>query len=444
MAWDKEQRDIPLGNNGYMIGPHTVTVVPLEPPLDRATGSLDCTLSISKVFDISGWAPECPWGGTQQSIRRRSLQLVAQAWQRMVPGLTIEFVIKDPVPAPRSVCSDSEVALAIAKKHAPEVDIDKDFQHLAAIADCGGGAGNASLTKGKGTIWMQGWAPRLIAHEFGHNLHLMHSNSLTCSKNSEPHPDSCQQVIYGDHEDVMGAPRIGTADGLRGVFSIAGMGLFGSHRAVLLGANPTALSSDTHIKLSRQGGGTQSRPLLIDSAIGPLLLDANSTGTLQPLGDGNMCPELGVTLRAATSAGFSDFVSNQATLTVMSQLSGPTSTPDFLDAFRLPGTGFAAILSSLTKWDVTLSVIAREAAGNPPRLARSDIKVRLTGRGYKIVFPRSKATLGYFVEGEGLRCPRRVVAGATLTLKQPPTEISIRAISMNGIPSAPLKLQLIG
>jgi hypothetical protein len=85
-------------------------------------------------------------------------------------------------------------------------------------SDCGGWAGLGSV--GGGNIWINGYNDtRVVAHEFGHNLGLGHSNTAECMSAgawvslSLPLVPSCTLHEYGDQADVMGSGILGAPAG---------------------------------------------------------------------------------------------------------------------------------------------------------------------------------------------------------------------------------------
>ena len=84
--------------------------------------------------------------------------------------------------------------------------------------DCGGWAGFGSV--GGGNIWINGYNDtRVVAHEFGHNLGLGHSNTAECISAgawvslSLPLASTCTLHEYGDQADVMGSGILGAPAG---------------------------------------------------------------------------------------------------------------------------------------------------------------------------------------------------------------------------------------
>jgi hypothetical protein len=129
------------------------------------------------------------------------------------------------IPSPGGCTSDDEaIALyntALAA-HGLTDPLPATNEHVVVYfppADCGGWLGLASLDDGR--IWINGEpSAEVLAHEMGHNLGIMHANTIQCVYGGAvvPFGGSCYAQEYGDYADLMGGVRYLPPGNLNGFF----------------------------------------------------------------------------------------------------------------------------------------------------------------------------------------------------------------------------------
>ncbi|MBL4244272.1 cadherin-like domain-containing protein [Vibrio fluvialis] len=115
------------------------------------------------------------------------------------------------LPVSNQVC-DYPTVQAEADKMAEAQGITiTDYQRVIYIMTQSGCGGGGSATTGKtfpSRAYIDGTlSAKIIAHEFGHNLGLMHARAMDCGDTSLS--SSCSTIEYGDSYDVMGDPDLG-------------------------------------------------------------------------------------------------------------------------------------------------------------------------------------------------------------------------------------------
>lgn len=406
-AWLPFRGAVKPGSLKAVVTRHTVYVVPVE--------------------------PDPPRSQVPKEVRQEVLDSVASFWAESVPGLSIRFIQMDAVTIPESACNDYAAVWAAAKSRMPAWNINgSSTKHLAGIADCNGllaggvATGNSFVTVG--------WGPTAIAHEFGHAIGIRgHSNGLNCPSGSQPSPGACTQIEYADPGDIMGRNSA--------LVSRFKTGVNGLWRALLLGVQRIPPGKDAIITLDSASARTQAKPLLVNSKIGPIFLDATARSASDGLAAGEFCEPVDVSMRVGTNAEASRYAGAG-----MRQVRLPTGQETFeaylLDSFAIPGTSRRVVVTRVSNSTATIRLISASDAARPmvPDLSGLEstpftLFDTAVGSKGRITLPTSPDVLGYVIESPESDCDSRVLGGGTvdLPLSEGQNEVLIRTVGHNGM-----------
>ncbi|MET0885402.1 MAG: cell wall-binding repeat-containing protein [Mycetocola sp.] len=185
------------------------------PVVDRTVTARAHTLDIV-VATLPGWPSEPVMTNTAISAMVANLNTYwPSQTARQVSGVSqpsaVKRIISDNACDPETVWEEAAPQFGFDTDHYWWND---DSAHLVVIApeSCGGGTGLGSVggLGAGGLVWVDhlpSVTVAAVAHEFGHNLGLNHSNALLCNDNSNVSEGSgCSIEEYWDSYDIMGAP----------------------------------------------------------------------------------------------------------------------------------------------------------------------------------------------------------------------------------------------
>ena len=274
----------------------------------------------------------------------------AAFWAREVPGLSIRFTVTPAVRAPAAVVCDTGSAWSLAQRRAGlGAGSLATGRHLFAWAPECGTTGVATQAPGFGRIYVGMTGSGVLAHEFGHNLGLIHADVLVCRRGGVvvSLSRSCTEYEYADVDDVMGA-------GVGGTDLLADVRTGGLVQALLTGRVvkvPVAESSTAN--LARRG--TAARVAAVRSAYGTILLTVTDRERLST-------ERLGVQARLATGNG-----SGLLHLPGWDgALAGSDSLLELGDVWDVPGTRLRAVVTGLTPDGGELGFVPRGAPARAP------------------------------------------------------------------------------
>jgi hypothetical protein len=127
-------------------------------------------------------------------------------WQAQVPGLTFAYSIRKPVRLASGPLCDVYPAWRVAQSLSGLGGLETG-EHVIVVAPECRIVGYAEERPGAGRVFVGVIDERVIAHEFGHNLGLIHADVLTCTKSGVRVSlgGRCVEHEYEDLADVMAA-----------------------------------------------------------------------------------------------------------------------------------------------------------------------------------------------------------------------------------------------
>lgn len=375
-----------------------------------------------------------------EKYRKSVLAEVKRFWEEQIPGVTLRMVLRKAVKVDGSFCGNVSAAWALARREVPGFDPDRVRNHLAAVVECGNtvsGFGMATVSPGSGTLYSNVWMPDIIAHEFGHNMYLAHSNSPLCRKGVQPAPGRCKQRDYGDFTDIMGAANTPFSYG-------PWTGVYGLWRSMWVGAQRIATKGTSTVNLTAQRRGVAAPPALINSSIGPVFLD------FQRRINDDDCPVNGVAMRVASVGDGAGQVllPIQTPLTTV-QTAGP------LASFTVPGTKQRVFVASSSPTGAVVKVVpaTNSRKPSPPAIPSNvNLPVVLDQDGwplpvkYNLKLPAASGVEGYVVQRA---CPQAYVKSGTHRIliegdenRNTTVTTSVRAVGTTGTYSDPATVSL--
>jgi hypothetical protein len=366
------------------------------------------------------------------------VRAAATFWEQQIPGIRITTRILKPVKLPAGQACTSAANYTAAAK-ASGISHPQQGQHIAAVALACPNSGLGSV--GGGRIYAGGTDPQTLAHEFGHNLSLMHANTVTCTSGGEPVTLSktCKQREYADPGDVMGAAYGADPVGEPGSYAWPTIGrditLGGVGQAVLSGRVRTApAGKPSTITVATSGRGT--RAALVNTKYGPVMLTARaaSEATARPNG---------VQAQLATQEG-------SGLLTLPSpDGSLPEGQYDLQlgDSWNIEGSPLRVTVTRLSAAGATLAFTPVTRPGPAPIAPTITTPTSGTLPGYDpydLTWTPSPAAVAYHVEQDGIVIARLPAGTTTLRVDAPSglTTMRVQAIGANGQRAASTPIDL--
>jgi hypothetical protein len=312
---------------------------------------------------------------------------VTAFWAREIPGVRLAFHYKSPRKVSQGLACNSGLALYYLQRSGG-VNPFKSHVHVLGWAPECYPEGYGWIAKGNGVMWVAGSIPQVMAHEFGHNLGLVHSNGLACA-DSAKHPTAlsgnCVETEYNDSFSVMG----NNCDVATRSCRVPGPDV-----AEIIGKATTIVKGRDRTVTLVAAGLAGARTAVVRTPLGVLFFDQAPTGEVQY--SPRVAP--GVQVRVLTQRG-------NAILNIPDVAGSLTVRPDtqmeFLDSWVIPGLNLRAIVVAANERKSTvrfLPVNARDVAPAAP-LITSPIRTP-EGLPYLLTWSEGTSTskvLGYVI-----------------------------------------------
>jgi hypothetical protein len=340
-------------------------------------------------------------------IKKMATQVTA-FWAREIPGVRLTFHYKAPRKVSQALACYYGLALPYLQRTGG-VNPFKSHVHVLGWAPECYPEGYAWVAKGNGVMWVAGTIPQVMAHEFGHNLGLLHSNGLACI-DSAKHPTAlsgnCIESEYEDPFSVMGNSCEVAMKSCR---------VPGPDIAEFIGKATTVTKGQDRTVTLVGAGLSGVRTAIVRTSLGVLYFDQAPTGVFR--NEPRVPP--GVQVRVLTQRG-------NAVLNVPDIAGSLNVRPDtqmeFLDSWVIPGLNLRALVVSASERKSSIRfmpVSSKDVAPAAP-LITSPIRTP-AGLPYLLTWAQGASTnvLGYVIsrtEDFGTTIYRLPASATSLTL----------------------------
>jgi hypothetical protein len=320
------------------------------------------------------------------AVFKKMASQVTAFWAREIPGIRLVFHYKAARKVSQPLACYYNLALPYLQRKGG-VNPFKSHIHVLGWAPECYPEGYGWISNGNGVMWVAGSIPQVMAHEFGHNLGLLHSNGLSCV-DSAKHPTAlsgnCVEAEYEDPFSVMG----NSCDVATKSCRVPGPDI-----AEFIGKTTTVIKGRDRTITLVGSGLAGVRTAVVRTSLGVLYFDQAPTGV------NRYSPSVppGVQVRVLTQRG-------NAILNVPDVAGSLTVRPDtqmeFLDSWVIPGLNLRALVVAASERRSSIRfmpVNSKDVAPEAP-LITSAIRTPL-GMPYLLTWAKPSASnvLGYVV-----------------------------------------------
>jgi hypothetical protein len=355
---------------------------------------------------------------------------VAAFWAREIPGVRLVFHYKPARKVSQQLACDYELAMPYLQRKGG-VDPFKSHTHVLGWAPECYPQGYGWIGSGYGVMWVAGSIPQVLAHEFGHNLGLVHSNGLACV-DSANRPTAlsgnCMESEYEDPFSVMG----NSCD-----IATKSCRVPGPDIAEFIGKTTTVAKGRDRTVTLVGSGLPGVRTAVVRTPLGVLYFDQAPSAQLRR----SLGVSPGVQVRVLTERANAILTMPDVAGSLVPQ---PDTQMEFLDSWVIPGLKMRALVVSASERKSSIRFVpvsSKDVAPAAP-LITSPIRTPY-GAPYVLTWAKSAATnvLGYVVaRTEGPTTIYRLPASAT-SLTMPPVYsgagavVRMWAVSKTGLKS---------